>query len=768
MAFFDGLRFTGHDRGGWARGTTNEGKAFYYNEQMGSVNPLDKKRPYKDDWDVNRAVAEGNDRVTWVFKSVFAIASNAARLPVETLNDDNEAVDNPLLPVLNRKANPHHDAYNFRFQLSSQVLLSKRGAFIEVVKDRLDNVVGLYLLPPQWTYPIPDPKKFVSGYSIQVPNTKERIVDPDNVVWVRIPHPTDPYRGQSPLESCGLAIEIDYYSRIYNRNFMVNDGRPGGILMVTGELDDDSAEEIRRRFLGNTGSALGGAGRMTIMEAEQAKWIDTSMAQRDAQYTETKQLAKEEILMAFGVPESVIGNASERTFANADTELEVFWRETMLPHLMLIERAFDRLDGSEELTVKFNLDDVAILSRDERERALFHLEELKFGAISIDEYRLKIGLDPVGSDLLYIQANLMPVGQAVAEGETPSSDFTPPQLADPDEVPTVMPQASNRPPISEPTAVVPEAAALNGQDEFKGDKESAPLPESPWGFQFGDLWIDEKAADEIKARRDDQMVRLADSVSLQMTAFFQRQRRVVLEKWNSRKIREKVNKGVAVGVNDIFDTPTWDKQLIADAKTFLTAAIMDGGNDIALMTKKALDIDEEQVAMAVVAGLAMFPEVNATTRRQLEKAITEGAGKGLSVEDIADELRGVFDKAIKQRARLVATNTVVFGVNEGQMAVAEKQGYRYKVWMSQRDEKVRVTHTHADGQARPIMDPFLVGGYLMMHPGAFTASIKETVNCRCTLVFTNTPNQTGLLEFGLTQADIDAVRMGQVIEAVTL
>jgi uncharacterized protein with gpF-like domain len=198
------------------------------------------------------------------------------------------------------------------------------------------------------------------------------------------------------------------------------------------------------------------------------------------------------------------------------------------------------------------------------------------------------------------------------------------------------------------------------------------------------------------------------------------------------------------------------------------AAIMDGGNDIALMTKKELDMDEDEVAMAILAGLSMFPEVNATTRRQLEKAITEGAGKGLSVKDIADELRGVFDKAIKQRARLVATNTVVFGVNEGQMAVARKQGYRYKVWMSQRDEKVRVTHTHADGQARPIMDPFLVGGYLMMHPGAFTASIKETVNCRCTLVFTNTPNQTGLLEFGLTEADIDAVRMGQVIEAVTL
>jgi len=476
MGFLDGLRFTGHSREGWDQ--LNE-KAFYYNENMARLSPLDgnKQKAYKDDWDVDRAVSEGNDRVTWVYKSVYAIASNAARLPVNVKDSEGENQDNPILPLLNRRANPHHDAYNFRFQLSSQILLSKRGAFIEIVKDRLDNVVGLYLLPPNWTFPIPDPKKFVSGFSVEVPNTKKRIVKPENVVWVRIPHPTDPYRGQSPLEACGLAIDIDYYSRIYNRNFMVNDGRPGGILMVQGELDDDSAAEIRRRFLGNTGSALGGAGRMTIMEAEQAKWIDTSMAQRDAQYTETKQLAKEEILMAFGVPESVIGNASERTFANADTELEVFWRETMLPHLMLVERAFDRLDGSEELTVKFDLTDVAILDRDERDRAAYHLEELKFGAISIDEYRQKTGRDPVGADLMWIQANLMPIGQAVADGETPSQDFTPPELPNPG---VLTPHAPIITPEVEPSEVVPEAASLNGSVEEKSEgRESAPLQKIP-------------------------------------------------------------------------------------------------------------------------------------------------------------------------------------------------------------------------------------------------------------------------------------------------
>ena len=218
--------------------------------------------------------------------------------------------------------------------------------------------------------------------------------------------------------------------------------------------------------------------------------------------------------------------------------------------------------------------------------------------------------------------------------------------------------------------------------------------------------------------RDQKLERLTDSVSIQMAAYFQRQRRVVLEKWKSRKIREKVNKGISVGVNDIFDIPTWDKQLVADAKTFLMATIVDGGNEVALMTGKQIEPNEELVAMAVATGLARVGEINSTTRRQLEEKIVNGLGKGMSVDAIAEDIADVFNAAVKTRSKLIAAGMVTFGVNEGQTIVAIKDGFRYKVWFSQMDEKVRATHTHADGQARPITEPFSVGGYLMMHQHA--------------------------------------------------
>ena len=778
MGFLDGFRFRGHGRDGWEGVTSGKANIF----SGASMNQYGvgggKNTPYKDDWDVERAVTHGNDRVTWVYKSVYAIASNAARLKACVKDaENNELEEHFLLPILNRMANPYHDAYNFRFQLSSQILLSKRGAFIELTRNRLDEVIGLSLLPPENTFPIPDAKTFVSGFKVEMPHPhQDRIIPPENVIWLRIPHPIDPYRGQSPLESCGLATEIDYFARVFNRNFMINDGRPGGILMVKGEMDDDSADELRRRFLGNTGSALGGAGRLTVMEAEHAAYFDTSISNRDSQYAESKQLAKEEILMAFGVPESVVGNAKNSTFANADTELEVFWRETMLPHLMLIERAFDRIDGSEELTVKFDLSDVAILSRDERERATFHLDELKSGAITIDEYRKLTGRDPVGAEHLFINSNLMAVGQVSEDGSSggyapsiqvvPTGVSTPPQpapTAPPSDDPEV--PVGNAPGVDTPLGPITPRKSEEG-DEAKSD-DAVPFTETKWGFEYGNLWIDKKEADLTRMRRDQQLSRIEDSIAIQVTSLFQRQRRVVLEKWKSRKIREKVNKGMSVTVGEIFDTPKWDKQLQDDARSFLSAAIVDGGNDVSMVVaEKAFDAEDALVTAAIIAGLERMKEINRTTRRQLEKAITKGLAAGKSVDEIAESIEEVFSTATKSRARMIGATEASFAVNEGQMIAATQAGLRYKVWLSMQDAKVRHAHTDTDGQARLLADPFSVAGNAMMTPGDPTGPPSQVINCRCTMLFTNVPATGGLLEFGIDPANLDSARNGSRIGSI--
>ncbi len=214
------------------------------------------------------------------------------------------------------------------------------------------------------------------------------------------------------------------------------------------------------------------------------------------------------------------------------------------------------------------------------------------------------------------------------------------------------------------------------------------------------------------------------------------------------------------------DIAAADRQLLADSKSWITAAIVDGGNEFALMLQKQLDPDEDLVAAGVIAGLARMGTINVTTRRLVEAVVNEGISKGKSQEAIADDIRAIFSKAVSQRAKLIASNMIVFGVNEGQMIEASKSGFQYKVWLSRQDEKVRMSHTTADGQARPLYDAFSVSGHAMMHPGALTAPIEETANCRCTMLFTNEPNPAAMLEFGVTDDVLSDLRNSSVIGTI--
>lgn len=349
-------------------------------------------------WDVQRAVNEGLERVLWVYRCCDAIASNQSKLQM-TLRigdpDEGRMREDPRIHrLLNRRPNIHETAQDFRYRLSIQLLLSKRGAFIEVVPDRFGRPKSLELLPPHLVEPIPDAEHFVSGYRLLNQVTLEEVILPKSrVIWVRLkPHPIDPYLQLTPLTSAGLIVDADWMARLFNRNFILNDGRPGMLIAIRGHMNAGDAQEIKRRFNGGPQNA----GRTTVVEADDVNAQDLSATPRDMQYLEMLSGTKEDILLAFGVPESVIGNASGRTYDNADAEKEIFWEETMQPHCNAMCRGLDPLTGDDDddVFVSMDYDDVDVLQRRKRNRHAKLAEELKAGTLTIDEYLKGVGRKP--------------------------------------------------------------------------------------------------------------------------------------------------------------------------------------------------------------------------------------------------------------------------------------------------------------------------------------------------------------------------------------
>lgn len=684
--------------------------------------------PYKDGWDVERGINQALDRVVWVYKAVYAIASNAASLPIGMRVGDwrigEMQWDSPVLNLLNRKPNKNIDAFSFRFMLSSQVLLSKKGAYVEITRNRLGEVTSLFLHQPQYVFPIPDPQNFVSGYSVEYPNTPRKIVESQDMMWIRVPHPIDPYKGQTPLESAGLAIEFDYYSRVYNRNFVINDGRPGGMLVIKGDMEEEQSEEIARRFRGTTGSNIGGAGRITVLAADDASFIDTSTNHRDAQYTEARSQNKEEILLAFGVPESVIGNAANRTFANADVELEVFWRETMLPHLSLLEKAFDVLDDDPDTFVSYDVSSVAILSRDDRERAKFHLEELKQGAISIDEYRELTGREGVGVDELLIPTNLSPVVMSTDGSGLQDGDRVNPN------------QRPGRRPEDEPDDALPTAGNAPTSPRVTTDNTANPSPRpvyeppmTPLSHPMGDSAKD--AA--VVQRRTRQLDRLEASVTLQVASFFKRQQRVVMEKAGSKKLKEKWDSNEKVGVEDFFDIEVWNRQLETDGKTWISAVFLDGAIDVAGDGFDKLDMQGKMVQELIEDRLSNLLLVNSTTQMNMQKMLEAFSGRPHSA--FVAELSQWMTDSFSRRIKTIVRTEVSGAFNAGLLWGARQLGYTKKTWVHSMDENGRSEHQHMADATVGIDESFDIEGKSVRFPGDFVGDGNSVINCRCTLAF---------------------------------
>ncbi len=570
-------------------------------------NPGFAGKPYRDSWDVERAYREGMQKVTWVARCIDAIAGNQARLPIILRKDNspdgeiltgNKAKNYSLLEVLNTKANEGENAFIFRYRMSAQLLLGTRGVFIEKVRGRDGSIIGLNLLPPQSTAPIPDPKKFVSGYEVQMPYGQKIIMKPEDVCWIRRPHPLDPYLSLTPLESAGIAIEIENLAKLYNRNYLMNDGRPGGLLVLRGEIDDDDKDELRNRFRGN----IGKAGQTTVISADDGvDYVDTSASPRDVAYSQMRQITKEEILASFGVPESVIGNAAGRTFSNASEEIRVFWMETMLPHLEPLARALDELDDT--YYVDFDTSEVPILQLYKQERERYLMQELQAGLISNNEYRIGSGRKEVEADLadsLLMNPNLIPIANTKKKMEDkPSVDIPggapgmppmPGQAPMPGMPPTPGVPLPGEPPLdpntmqgamAEVAAGAPPAEAAPTDEQLAQSTippeampaiatTAAPIPGGATTAESSEMQYKQA----LLEKRSQELNRWTEILDRSIERVLERQQRVVLEKSSGAKARKALFAGT-LEIGSILDTEVWDRQMDEDIRPVISSIIQD-------------------------------------------------------------------------------------------------------------------------------------------------------------------------------------------------
>ena len=766
------------------------------------IDPTDRSR----DWSVDRAVSDAYERVVWVHKAVEAISSNAARLPFR-LRDGEEVIDDhPLYRVLNKRANPLETGRMFRKRLSAQVLLSKRGAFVEVTLSRAGTPVRMDLLPPGRTLPVPGTgADLVSHFEVRsVDGYKTRDVPVEKVRWVREPHPLDPYSGVTPLEAAGLSVELDHHSRLYNVRFMRNDGRPGVLIAVKGDADEAVLKAIEQKV----DRGPGGAGRTTAITADGLETIDMAARPRDMQYQQTSRNAKAEILVAFGTPESVLGNASERTFANADAELYAFWTITMPGHLDMVVSAFDQ-DSGEQLEGFLDTSTVEALQRAQLAKREEARAEVAAGLRSIWSYAELAGLsDEIESTFktrsLWVPAGRNPIPATDEDEQTASESPTAGQDPQTDQLIAQLLADTGADAAAEGDAAAGADSAAEGDTGGGGGGDAAPAaaakpaalePPAKKAAPVVNIYPSPLAAEDaaravaarmrlvIERKADDQLEHIPapearDQLEADVTAALQELVVRWIERTTYKLGGQKARKGTRhwepqpgyevdtrVGIKALdpavaIDPERWSAEAQEAVEPIVLAAAATAA--AALISDLAPDGDDGDgsTLAAAAANLTTTAVIAAVGKWASAQAMSLiGLANGLDQDGL--DMTAIIGAVRQQTGRLeswaegVATQVATVTGEQaraeaaGQLAATRGTAAVSRQWFTRRDDKVRPDHRKADGQTRPIGVPFEVGGSLLRYPGDLAAPAAQTANCRCFLrwrsargTFTPAPAET--------------------------
>lgn len=196
----------------------------------------------------------------------------------------------------------------------------------------------LWPVRPDRITPVPHPTDFLSGYIYKSPDGEKVPLKSEDVIHIKMPNPSDMYRGLGPVQALLTDLDSAKYSAEWNRNFFRNSAEPGGIIQVDRRLDDDEFNELRMRW-NEQHRGVANAHRVAILEA--GEWVDRKMTQRDMQFAELREVSRDVIMEAFSISRATMGITDGVNYAAAKAAKDQFAELLTTPRLRRWQQALN-------------------------------------------------------------------------------------------------------------------------------------------------------------------------------------------------------------------------------------------------------------------------------------------------------------------------------------------------------------------------------------------------------------------------------------------
>lgn len=390
-----------------------------------------------EDESVRDYIQEGYKENPYVYRAVKLMSQGIASLGIDVYEGTDEMQRQPDADasMLLDRPNPLSGKSAFIERLATQLLLSGR-VFVEAIGPDNGPPAELYIPQPRDIRPIFDKNadSFVQGYESHEASESWA---PEEMHMIRLVDPHNPLQGQSVVQAAARMIDVSNYGRKYSHALLKSMGVPPYLLTTKGTMSEEQKENFRNDFAEGVRESFSrmqqsGVTRPKVYDAmEDASFDQLGMAPQEMELLDLMQQAGREIAVAMGPAPELLGDPENKVYNNVSEAREALYTEHVIPLGNLIADELtvwlgSRFEFDDDTFFGFDQSEITALQEDPEAKRAKDLEAMKSGAITINEYRERQGMEPVdGGDVLLIPQGSKPTSTSLEMPDTTTTNGAP-------------------------------------------------------------------------------------------------------------------------------------------------------------------------------------------------------------------------------------------------------------------------------------------------------------------------------------------------------
>ena len=349
---------------------------------------------------------KGNEIVARAM-TIKASSLAAAPLCVYKRNNDDEIPNHPLRELIHNP-NPWQTEYDL-WETTSFHLDLAGNAYWQKVRRNNGKIAWLWILRPDNMKALVSPELGLIGYEHQIGSTR-KFIPPEDVVHFKRNDPDNPWMGTPPLLSGIKRIATDNESADFSKSMLQNSAVPGLVIETESDLSGDHGKQIVKRMSERWLQAFSKEKRGLPAFLQKGMKIQTiGLNMQQLTFKDLNIFNEARICVALEVHPSVLASLAgleHNTYSNAEEARRSLYEDTIEPMMNRLDDAIDKqllVDFGTDVYSKFDTSELSAYRSIRTAKRAEALTGLQAGALTVNEYRVQMGLQPVSDGEIFLR-----------------------------------------------------------------------------------------------------------------------------------------------------------------------------------------------------------------------------------------------------------------------------------------------------------------------------------------------------------------------------